>query len=299
MSRFRRPILHAVMMLLAASVVLVGETTFHQNPASPHTALTETEIDSGFHLLYELKFSEARRQFTAWKQVHPEDPMGDASVASSYLFEELYHQGVLTSEYFLNDKRFLRGIQGEPDAVRTLAFKESNQRARELSRRRIAANRGDTDALLALTLATGMQSNFASILEKRQMESLRLVKEAEGYASQLLRLRPDAADAWLALGAANYIIGCLPAHVRLFLWFGGFHGDRRLGMEQLRKTAEQGHYLSPFARIFLALAAMREKQDEVARSQFSELVSMFPENPLYASELAVVRQRLASAKKPR
>jgi hypothetical protein len=54
-------------------------------------------------------------------------------------------------------------------------------------------------------------------------------------------------------------IGCLPAYKRFFLWFGEVHGDKRLGMEQLQITAEKRRYLKPFAKIFLAHAAIREK----------------------------------------
>jgi len=44
------------------------------------------------------------------------------------------------------------------------------------------------------------------------------------------------------------------------LWFDGIHGNKKLGMEQVAKTAENGRYLRPFAKILLALAACREKQ---------------------------------------
>ena len=37
------------------------------------------------------------------------------------------------------------------------------------------------------------------------------------------------------------------------------------------------------------MAALREKKPEVARSQLSELVAEFPENPLFASELAKLK----------
>ena len=48
---------------------------------------------------------------------------------------------------------------------------------------------------------------------------------------------------------------------RFALWFGGIHGDKKLGMEQVNKTAENGRYLRPFAKIMLALAARREKKN--------------------------------------
>ena len=31
-------------------------------------------------------------------------------MAASYLFEEVYLQGVLTGDFFLNEKKFLRGL---------------------------------------------------------------------------------------------------------------------------------------------------------------------------------------------
>ncbi len=255
---------------------------------APARAADEPEIDAGFHVLYELKFSEARAQFSAWQKVHPEDPLGPAAEAASYLFEEFYRQGVLTSEFFLDDKRLLGGIAGKPNEARRAAFFAANLRAQELAQRRLKANPQDADALFALTMTTGMRADYASVIEKHQLESLRLIRTAERYAKQLLTVKPDSADAYLALGAGNYIIGCLPAHTRFFLWFGGIHGDKQGGMQQLTMAATRGHYLRPFAKILLALAALREKQVELARTQLRELVAEFPENPLFARELAKV-----------
>jgi hypothetical protein len=102
----------------------------------------------------------------------------------------------------------------------------------------------------------------------------------------LLKVAPEAADAYLGLGTANYIIGSLPGTRRLFLGFAGIHGDKKKGIEQLETAAKYGHYLRPFAKILLALTALREKTPEVARAQLTELVAEFPENSLFASELA-------------
>jgi len=246
------------------------------------------EIDTGFHLLYELKFPEARAQFSAWQKTHPEDPLGHASEAASYLFEEFYWQGVLTSDFFLDDKRLLGGIRGKPDEKRHEAFSTANRRAQELARGHLKTNPQDAGALFALTISTGMQADYASLIEKRQFESLRLIREAERYAKDLLAVAPDSADAYLTLGAANYILGSLPPHKRFFLWFGGIHGDKARGMQQLQMAATRGHWLRPFARMLLALAALREKQVELARTQLRQLTAEFPENALFARELAML-----------
>ena len=57
-------------------------------------------------------------------------------------------------------------------------------------------------------------------------------------------------------------------------------------MEQVARTAENGRYLRPFAKIILALAARREKQDALAQKLFRELTEQYPQNQQFASEYA-------------
>jgi hypothetical protein len=246
----------------------------------------EPEMKEGFRLLYVQKYPEAREKFSAWTSEHPADPFGFVATAASYLFEEFYRQGVMTSDFFLDDKKFLRGIEGKPDPERLKNFDDNLATARKLSNARLAKNKNDAAAFFSLTLAAGMESNSDSILQKKHMEGLKRMKEANEHAKLLLAQRPDASDAWVAPGSANYIIGCLSGGVRMVLWFGGIHGDKKLGMDEVQKTAEKGRYLEPFAKILLALAARREKQDDLAKKLLLELTQEFPDSPLFAAEYA-------------
>ncbi len=249
------------------------------------------EIDAGFHLLYELQPAEARAQFAAWQKSHPEDPLGNASEAASYLFEECYRQGVLTSEFFLDDKRFLGKITLKPDPALRANFFAAVQQAQDLARLQLKADPKDANALFAMTLSMGLQADYASLIDKHQLESLKMIRDADKYAKSLLAVAPDAADANLTLGAANYIIGSLPAPKRFFLRFAGIRGDKSGGILQLEIAAAHGRYLRPFAKILLALVALREKQPELARTQLAELVAEFPQNTLFARELAKLSAR--------
>jgi hypothetical protein len=65
----------------------------------------------------------------------------------------------------------------------------------------------------------------------------------------------------------------------------GAQTDRALGLEKLRLTAEKGHYLAPFARLLLAVAALRDHDTNRARDLLAGLVREFPGNSLYAQEL--------------
>jgi hypothetical protein len=271
--------------VLVAAVLAVPAIPADGRPAQI-AVLHVPKLDAGFHLLYELKPAEARAQFEAWQKSHPGDPLGSASEAAAYLFEECYRQGVLTSEFFLDNKRFLGKVALKPDPELRAAFFAADKQAQDLAQMRLQTNPDDTNALFAMTLSVGMQADYASLIDKHQVESLKMIGDADSYAKKLLVVAPDGADAYLTLGAANYIIGSLPVYKKLFLAFAGIHGDKKVGIQQLEIAAEHGHYLRPFAKILLALAALREKKTEVARTQLAELVAEFPENPLFASELA-------------
>jgi len=71
-----------------------------------------------------------------------------------------------------------------------------------------------------------------------------------------------------------------------------------LGIKQLEVATRQGDYLRPFAKILLALAGLREKQADLARTELKELVDEFPENPLFARELAMRRSSSLPASSP-
>jgi hypothetical protein len=244
------------------------------------------ELVSGFRSLYLQNFTEAREKFSGWKSQHPDEPFGEIASAASYLFEELYRQNVLSSDFFLNEKRFLKGIEGKPDPERMKDFQEAIRQARKLARQRLEKNPRDPEGLFALALSAGMESDAAMILKKEHIEALKRLKEANEHAKVLLAEQPDANDAYVALGAANYIIGSLSGGQRFMLWFGGIHGDKKLGMEQLGHTIDKGRYLRPYAKILLALAARRERQNPLAQKLLRELNEEFPESPLYAAEYA-------------
>lgn len=256
-----------------------------ENAATP-AFVSVPELSSGFRQLYIQKFPEGRALFEAWASQHPDEPFAQVAIAASYLFEEFYDQGVLTSDFFLNEKKFLHGIEGEPDPARMAGFERAIARARELASQRLSKDPRDPEALYALTLCAGMESDADMILRKHNLDALRRLKEANSHAKALLAERPDAKDAYLALGTANYVIGSLSMGFRAMLWFGGVHGDRKLGMQQLAEAADGGRYLEPLAKIMLALAARREKQKPLAQKLLRELTEEFPESPLYSVEYA-------------
>jgi len=272
---------------LLMQTVVIGLLTvvgMHAQASSP------PDVESGFRLLYETKFAEAHSDFSEWEKERPSDPLRHTWEAAGYLFEEFYHRDMLTSEFFLDDNRLLGGAEITSVDEYQTGFLAASKTAQALAKQRLASNPKDPDALLALTITTGLQANYAFLIERRNLESLKLMRQAQSYAKDLLAIKPESADAYLPLGAANYIISCLPAPKRFFLRLAGIRGDRELGMSQLETAAIKGHYLRPFAKILLALAALRENQIGLARTQLEELTTEFPESPLFARELALLKK---------
>ena len=278
----RHSYLLALLVLLSPMVGFAREVPDVDSPAFTSVP----ELSHGFDLLYQQRFADARKTFADWESRNPEEPFGEVAVAASYLFEELYQQNVLTSDFFLDEKKFLNGIDSEPNPERIAHFREALAHSQQLARDRLKTNPNDGDALFVLTLAAGMEADDLSILEKKHLEALKRMKEGNKYAKQLLALHPEATDAYIAPGIANYIIGSQSAGSRFVLRFGGIHGDKKLGMEQVAKTAESGRYLRPFAKIILALAARREHQTLLAQRLLRELKEQYPSNALFASEYA-------------
>src|SRR5712664_481713 len=172
--------MHKYVCILVFSALLAPAITAAQDATAGSTPAfyPVPQLMTGFNLLYEQKFAEARQTFGDWQSHNPEEPFGEVALAASYLFEELYRQGVLTSDFFMNEKRFLHGIDGKPDPMRMASFRQALTRARKLARQRLEKDARDPEGLFALALSAGMESDADMILKKEHLEALKRLKEA-------------------------------------------------------------------------------------------------------------------------
>jgi hypothetical protein len=246
-------------------------------------------LDRGFSDLYNLDFSDAQEDFTAWQRQHPDDPVGPVSEAAGFLFSEFNRLGVLESQFYENDKKFSERSKLTPDPEVRKNFQSAVARAENLAQIRLAKYPKDRDALFALTLSAGLQADYAALIEKRNLASLRFTKQASASAEQLLAVCHDCYDALLATGFSKYIIGSIASPVRWILRMGGLPADKQGGIADLQTTAMRGHYLAPFARILLAIAYVREKDKQHALQLLAGLQREFPRNTLFPREISHLR----------
>ena len=265
-----RPWLFAIVLGLTSAAYAAG------------SGLLAEGLDAGYRQMYNLQFDSAHRTFADWERLHPQDPMGPVSDAAAYLFTEFDRLQILQSEFFVNDDHFYTDHSLMPDPLLKQKFLAALDQASALA----ARSPQDPNAMFAAVLSRGLRSDYLALIEKHYAASFKEMKTARTLAEQLLASHPDLYDAWIAIGVENYMLSVKPAPLRWLLRLSGGQTDRTVGIEKLRLTAERGHYLAPFARLLLAVAALRDRDKGRARDLLAGLAREFPNNRLYVSELA-------------
>ncbi len=126
-----------------------------------------------------------------------------------------------------------------------------------------------------------------ALIEHREFDALKVIKNSRATAEKLLMIEPNYYDAYLAIGVENYLFSLKSAPHALDL--AGRRRRRRTtsaAWKILRLTAEKGRYLNPYARLLLAVAALRDKDRSQARDLLVRSGARISAQPLYAQELA-------------
>ncbi len=267
--------------LLLCSVLLFAACAYASELLPPAPSL-----DRGYQLAYNLDFTSAQQEFTAWQKIHPADPLGPVSEAAGLLFSEFSRLGILESQLFTKDSSFEKRKKLTPDPVLRACFQGALLRADALAQARLTKDPNNADALFTQALSNGLRADYTALIEKRNVASLGYTKDANAAAKKLLKIDPEYYDAYLATGLNDYIVGSLSAPVRWFMRMGGYEGDKKAGINELRLAAEHGRFFAPFARMLLAVSYLRDKDPRHARELLSRLRDQFPANPLFAREIA-------------
>lgn len=247
--------------------------------------LKSDEVYTAWLQMYDLKFDEAHRQLARWQEAHSDDSLGPASDAAAYLFSELTRLGSLETALFVDDNRFKNRKVLEPDPKVKASFNDRIEQADRLADTALLKSDADARALFVKTLTHGLRADYVALIDGRGVKALSYTKAGRVYAEKLLTTDPQAFDAYLGPGVENYLLSLKPIALRFLLRLTGSQVDREVGLEKLQKTAQQGYYLEPFAKLLLAVAALRDGHSEKAREILAELHQRFPDNDLYALEL--------------
>jgi len=258
------------------------------------TAAETTLLDEAFTNLYNFNFPAAHENIDKYIAEHPQEALPYAVRASGYLFYELDRLGILEGEFLIDDNKIAEKKAKTPDpAVRT-KFLQAVSDASARADTALAADPNDKMALLAMCITEGVTTDYMALVEKHQILSLTSAKKSNNYAQRLLKVDPNFYDAYLAAGFSEYMVGSLPFFIRWFVHFDNVTGDKKTGIQHVQMVANQGHFLKPFAKILLAIAALRDKRPRDAQKLLQDLAAAFPQNPLFRKELTKLNAKIGA-----
>ena len=250
----------------------------------------EAALQRAYNRLYNFDFNGAHEILDRQRQLDPKEPLLAATKAGAYLFSELDRLRILELDFFTDDNKVVDRHKLVPDPAIRAKFFQTVDESDKLANARLAAKPDDPDALLALCMTAGLVTDYAALIEKRRFGSFALAKKSHVWAKKLLDLKPPVVDAYMTFGTAEYIVGSLPFFLRWFVHLDNVEGNKKKGIEELELVAKQGKYDGPFARMLLAVIAMREKRSRDAEALLAGLASDYPQNPLIREELARARK---------
>ena len=283
----RRRFLPMAFCLALALLLVPRDSGMAQGPA-PAPATTPT-LDAGYQQMYNLDFANAHQTFAAFQRLNPGDPLGPTSDAAAYLFSEFDKLGILQTELFVDDELFKSRKKVAPDPASRKGFDADISKSEQLADMNLMQSASNSNALLAKVMNHGLRADYLAMIERRNLAALGDIKRAGVLAEKLLAVNPSCYDAYLAVGVENYMLSLNPAPVRWVMRAYGAETDKSQGIQKLNLTATKGHYLAPYARLMLAVAALRDNHKEEARQLLESLSREFPSNALYSRELSRIQ----------
>jgi hypothetical protein len=271
---------------LAALCLVVFPSAPSHAQAQAQITSTSTGLDRGYFDMYDVNFAAAHTVFQQWLAHHPDDSLAAASDAAAYLFGEFDRLHIIDVQLFADQSKFDSRSRLTPDPAVRKSFDDRTAQAERLADQALARNPKDPTAFYTKTLIYGMRSDYALMIDKRDLAALNLTKQASAYSHQALALDPHMYDAYLASGVENYMLSLKSAPLRWILGVTGASTNKEEGIRLLTLTANQGHYLAPFARMMLAVAAIRDGNPQQARTILIALSKQYPDNSLYERQLA-------------
>ncbi|MBI5881963.1 MAG: hypothetical protein HZB91_02530 [Elusimicrobia bacterium] len=228
---------------------------------SPSADPVNKELAEVIELFYDIQPEGALAAAQAVERRHPGHPAGPFYQAVVHYERSLFEDPVRPATLAAFDREAGRCISAA-EAVRSSspALGYYYLGAGHGVRARVRAHQGR----MADALSDG----------KKAMRHLRAAAEAD----------PGLEDAYLGLGMYNYFASRLPAAVKPFAFLlTGLWPDRKKGIEQIQRAAENGTLARVESRTVLAsiYSSEREKRWDEAEGLLAPLMERYPRNPYF------------------
>ncbi len=272
---------------ISLAAALVGLMLLPALAAARQQPTTDVLASAADHL-NNMEYDAALGLLRPWLAAHPDDLRALNLLAATRLRQEMFRQGLLEVTAYGDESDVYKPgkVTVPPDLEKELETTLGHVAA--LTEERLKRDSKDADALYWAGVAQSTQAMFALTLQRSYLAALKHTKNASSLHKQLLAMEPDNADAMLVVGMHNYVLGSLPWYVKIMASLTGNRGDKKLGVDLLRRCAEQGHWSRADARFVLPVVYMREHRTGDALAVLQGLAADYPRNFLLPQEIASV-----------
>jgi TolA-binding protein len=126
-------------------------------------------------------------------------------------------------------------------------------------------------------------------------------KKSESYLNDALKINPKRIDAYLGLGLYNFAVGQIPSGYKWALNLAGIKGNKELGIQYLKRAADEGYYSKIEASYYLSqIYSEAVNNYDMAATYLKPLIKKFPGNLLFEYSMGVLeikRKNLSQAER--
>ncbi len=238
-------------------------------PLLAQPAISKT-VKKGLEYSYNFDWAKSDEIFQNLISKYPDDPRGYHFIASIYLWYYLSNQ----------DKNNLKLFVAYSDTA--------------IDKARVILNREPDDVDILYIL--GSDYSYRAIAFSKSEKFLDAVwasKKSESYLKRTLELDSTYYDAYLGLGLYNFAVGQIPSAFKWALNLAGIHGNKKIGLEYIEKTAKEGIISKVEAEYYLS-QILSEYSDNFSLSDYylKRLTKRYPSNLLFNYSYAVLNIKM-------
>ena len=278
----RTPFLPALILLTTLlPLPSAAQPVLHTDPLN----LTPP-VRQSLELFYNLNFDAALKIQEQVARQNPNNPMASNYLLTTLIFRELYNQDLLDTTYyahnsFLTVKREVNVSQAARSRIEDLTSK-----VQHLTDAELATNPNDANALFARGYAKGMHAVFITLVDHAFTAAARQGYSARNDSEAALKIDPQYADAWMAIGIQRFAVASLPKWLRFMVGIMGVGGNKQEGLADLRTSAENGTVTPIESRTVLSLFLRHDGQYPAALEVQRGLQKEYPHNYIFCLEVA-------------
>jgi len=238
---------------------------------------------AAFEHFYNLDYERSIQAFQKVLEHHPDDAFAVNHLLTAILYREMYRMGLLDPGDYADDS-FLDTPHRPPDPKAVAQIKALIEKAQDLEEARLKANPNDVDALYARGITRAQFATYTGLVERAWISALRNAVGARKDHERVLELDPNYVDAKLVVGVHNYVLGSLPAALKVATSLVGLSGSREKGYQYLQEVARSRGENSTDAKIALVLFLRRDDRYQEALDTLRGLTPEYPQNVILALE---------------